>query len=179
MAGGSNAERAFPAACRSAPRIQATARAAVAFAAGSGANTGGVSAHTAALAEEALKAMIMTKAKVGMTLLLAAGLVAGGAGVVAQQALATRQPEAKQGAATKRAPARAEQPGPKEGRQAAPPKWEYRVLHEQELSRLGKGDVAAGLNQLGAEGWELAVFEPPVQSGLVYTVAKFYFKRPK
>jgi len=46
--------------------------------------------------------------------------------------------------------------------------WEYRVLTEEQVIALAKKDLAAGLNQLGDEGWELV------------TVGGHYiFKRPK
>ena len=43
----------------------------------------------------------------------------------------------------------------------APPEWEYLVQSKVELLQHGKGDVRAGLNQLGADGWELAAVESP------------------
>ena len=39
------------------------------------------------------------------------------------------------------------------------PKWEYRVLTKSEVLALGKNDLAAGLDKLGADGWELAAVE--------------------
>jgi hypothetical protein len=42
---------------------------------------------------------------------------------------------------------------------AAVPKWEYRVLTKQQVIELGKKDLAAGLNQLGSDGWELAAVD--------------------
>jgi hypothetical protein len=47
-------------------------------------------------------------------------------------------------------------------------KWEYRVLTKVQVVALGKNDLAAGLNRLGDEGWELAATEPA-----------FIFKRPR
>jgi hypothetical protein len=47
-------------------------------------------------------------------------------------------------------------------------KWEYRVLSRDQLVELGKNDLAAGLNKLGNEGWELAVVD-----------GAYIFKRPK
>jgi hypothetical protein len=50
--------------------------------------------------------------------------------------------------------------------------WEYRVLHRadvEELAPQGKDRFTAGLNRLGAEGWELAAIEPPLT---------YLFKRP-
>jgi hypothetical protein len=48
------------------------------------------------------------------------------------------------------------------------PKWEYRVLTKNQVIELGKNDLAAGLNKLGDEGWELAAAE-----------GQYIFKRPK
>jgi hypothetical protein len=46
--------------------------------------------------------------------------------------------------------------------------WDYRVLSREQVLDLGKKDLAAGLNQLGDDGWELVVAEPA-----------FIFKRPR
>jgi hypothetical protein len=48
------------------------------------------------------------------------------------------------------------------------PGWEYRVLSKKQVIDLGKKDLAAGLNQLGREGWELAAVD-----------AVYIFKRPR
>jgi hypothetical protein len=37
--------------------------------------------------------------------------------------------------------------------------WEYRVLKKDEVVGLGKNDLAAGLNALGNQGWELAAVD--------------------
>jgi hypothetical protein len=34
-------------------------------------------------------------------------------------------------------------------------RWEYKILSEGYVEKLGKGEVALGLGQLGEEGWEL------------------------
>jgi hypothetical protein len=47
-------------------------------------------------------------------------------------------------------------------------RWEYRVLTEEQLLALGQKDLAAGLNKLGDEGWELVTAGP-----------RYIFKRPK
>jgi hypothetical protein len=47
-------------------------------------------------------------------------------------------------------------------------RWDYRILSKVELLELGKQDLAAGLNHLGAQGWELAAID---------TV--YIFKRPQ
>jgi hypothetical protein len=51
---------------------------------------------------------------------------------------------------------------------SAVPRWEYRVLSKQQVLDLGKKDLAAGLNTLGDESWELIVAD-----------SAFIFKRPK
>jgi hypothetical protein len=38
-------------------------------------------------------------------------------------------------------------------------KWEYRVVTKDQIAELGKKDLAAGLNKLGEEGWELVVID--------------------
>jgi hypothetical protein len=48
------------------------------------------------------------------------------------------------------------------------PRWEYRVLTKGQVRDLGKGDLAAALNKLGDEGWELVAVEPA-----------YIFKRPR
>jgi hypothetical protein len=50
----------------------------------------------------------------------------------------------------------------------AMPQWEYQVLTKAQILDLGKKDLAAGLNKLGDEGWELAAFDNA-----------YIFKRPK
>jgi hypothetical protein len=46
---------------------------------------------------------------------------------------------------------------------ATPPKstirWEYRTLTKDQLMNLGKKDLAAALNRLGEDGWELAAVD--------------------
>jgi hypothetical protein len=51
---------------------------------------------------------------------------------------------------------------------AAVLRWEYHVLTKQQVIDLGKKDLAAGLNQLGNDGWELAAVD-----------AVYIFKRPR
>jgi hypothetical protein len=53
------------------------------------------------------------------------------------------------------------------GAPGVPRRWEYRVLTRQEVVDLGKKDLAAGLNKLGGEGWELVAID-----------AQYIFKRP-
>jgi hypothetical protein len=38
-------------------------------------------------------------------------------------------------------------------------KWEYRTVSKEQLLELGNKDLAAGLNKLGDEGWELAAVD--------------------
>ena len=57
---------------------------------------------------------------------------------------------------------------PSEGRAEAVPKWEYRILTKEQILDLGGKDLAAGLNKLGDQGWELAAIE-----------TAFIFKRAK
>jgi hypothetical protein len=61
-------------------------------------------------------------------------------------------------------------------------KWEYRVLTDDEISKLGKSKLEAGLNELGKEGWELVGIVPKVElnpkMGTLPSPATFYFKRP-
>jgi hypothetical protein len=55
-----------------------------------------------------------------------------------------------------------------EEKPSAVPQWEYRVLSKEQLLELGKQDLAAGLNVLGGDGWELVVVD-----------GAYIFKRPK
>jgi hypothetical protein len=57
---------------------------------------------------------------------------------------------------------------PPEGPPDAAPRWEYRVLTHDQVIDLGKKDLAAGLNRLGDDGWELAAVD-----------GAYIFKRPK
>ena len=54
-------------------------------------------------------------------------------------------------------------------------KWEYRIASKDELAELGNRNVAAGLNKLGEEGWELVA----VESGAAAVPVQFYLKRLK
>jgi hypothetical protein len=38
-------------------------------------------------------------------------------------------------------------------------RWEYRVMSKDQVLELGKKDLAAGLNQLNHDGWELAAVD--------------------
>lgn len=42
---------------------------------------------------------------------------------------------------------------------AAPSRWDYQVLTKERVLELGNKDLAAGLNALGAQGWELAAVD--------------------
>src|SRR5262245_53185030 len=54
-------------------------------------------------------------------------------------------------------------------------KWEYRIASKDELAELGHKNVAAGLNKLGEEGWELVA----VEAGAAAVPVQFYLKRMK
>jgi hypothetical protein len=41
----------------------------------------------------------------------------------------------------------------------SPRKWEYKILAESYVEKLGEGELVAGLGQLGEEGWELVGFK--------------------
>jgi RNA polymerase sigma factor (sigma-70 family) len=41
----------------------------------------------------------------------------------------------------------------------APRRWEYKILAESSVEKLGEGELAAGLGQMGEDGWELVGFE--------------------
>jgi len=56
----------------------------------------------------------------------------------------------------------------------ARPKWECKVMTELDVLKLGKDNLAAGLNSLGEEGWELIT---RVVEG--DNARQFIFKRPK
>ncbi len=45
------------------------------------------------------------------------------------------------------------------GTAKAGPRWEYQVLPKDRVIELGQKDLAAGLNALGAQGWELAAVD--------------------
>ena len=59
-------------------------------------------------------------------------------------------------------------------------KWDYSVQTKDEIAKLGGGQLRAGLNKLGEEGWELVSVEPrsvpPAEAGSGST---FYFKRAR
>ena len=48
-------------------------------------------------------------------------------------------------------------------------KWQHKVLSESYVEKLGEGDLATGLDQLGEKGWELVGFEK----------GRFVFKRER
>jgi hypothetical protein len=60
-------------------------------------------------------------------------------------------------------------PGP-----AKPMTWEYRVLTRESLAELGKDNLEAGLNQIGAEGWELI----GIEAGARRALNSYLFRRP-
>ena len=75
----------------SAATVAATVEAAIVFGSGAVTAGGAISAQIVALAEGGLKAMAMTKLKIGIIALVAATLLAAGAGVVGHRLLATEQ----------------------------------------------------------------------------------------
>jgi RNA polymerase sigma factor (sigma-70 family) len=92
--------------------------AALAFARGAPATSAGVSARVAALAEEGVKRMALTKAKLAVVLLLATSLAVAGTGMLAHEGLAAKQPaveppvrEASQGQPAGETPARTDRYG--------------------------------------------------------------------
>lgn len=60
-------------------------------------------------------------------------------------------------------------------------RWEYRVVTKEQLLELGSKDLAAGLNKLGDEGWELTavdgvyVFKRPNRSLTLEDVKQWVF----
>jgi len=53
------------------------------------------------------------------------------------------------------------------------PRWEYRVVTKDQVVELGKNDLAAGLNKLGNEGWELVV----VDGGYIFKRSKVQYDK--
>ena len=66
---------------------------------------------------------------------------------------------------------------------SSPVKWEYRVLSRDQIAELGKNDLAAGLNRLGEDGWQLVTVEPAFtlekNSTVPARAAQYYLIRPK
>jgi hypothetical protein len=61
---------------------------------------------------------------------------------------------------------------------AVAPKWEYQALSKEQVVAHGKKDLAAGLNKLGDDGWELVAVVPEGRPERRAGQATFYFKRP-
>ncbi len=80
--------------------VGATVRAALAVAAGKAASAGAVTASVAALAESALRAMAVSKLKIGTALVLAVSVLTTGAGVLVHQAVAGKLTDPSQAEAT-------------------------------------------------------------------------------
>jgi hypothetical protein len=57
-------------------------------------------------------------------------------------------------------------------------RWEYRVLPREQIVQLGQGDITAGLNRLGEEGWQLVAIEPGTLPGKNARTTHFYLQRP-
>lgn len=132
--------------------VGSTVKAAIAVAAGQVLTAGAISPRAGALAEGVLKAMFLTKLKIGSVVLLMltlAGLGVAGLAYPARAADAAAQEAA--------APAK----------QRA--KWEYKSLTRSEVMKLAdkdsKSKLTDGLNVLGNEGWELAGIEPGPHGG--------------
>jgi hypothetical protein len=64
--------------------------------------------------------------------------------------------------------------GPMASGPAKPTTWEYRVLTRSSLAQLGKDNLEAGLNELGAEGWELI----GIETGAKSSSYSYIFRRP-
>jgi RNA polymerase sigma factor (sigma-70 family) len=77
--------------------VQSTVDAATLVVAGQVATAGVISIHVATLTEGVLKAMILTKLKIAIAVLLIAGVVGAGAGIVTHQALAEKPAAAQDG----------------------------------------------------------------------------------
>src|SRR5262249_17423409 len=60
-------------------------------------------------------------------------------------------------------------------------RWEYQVLTKEQVADLGKKNLAAGVNKLGGDSWELGAVEAgsprETQLGKPAGPATFYFKR--
>jgi len=128
-------------------------RAAMAFAAEKTAGVAGASAQAAALAEEVVRGMLMTKVKILAALVLAAGVAVAGAGLVARQAPPAKPPAA--GPKEKPAPAakQADRAEPDRAEQARTDRYGD-PLPPGALARLGTIRL-----QPGGRIWQLA-FSP-------------------
>src|SRR5262249_34965896 len=62
---------------------------------------------------------------------------------------------------------------------AAPARWEYQVMTKEQVIGVGKKDLAAGLNKLGEDGWELVAVEPSQTTDRDRKDTEYYFKRLK
>ncbi|HEV3260671.1 MAG TPA: sigma-70 family RNA polymerase sigma factor [Gemmataceae bacterium] len=88
-------------AAASTPLVVSTVKAACLLAAGQTGAAGLISANVASLVQGASKAMFLTKLKITAVLLLAAGVVAAGAGVLTHRAVAARQADSRQSLAAR------------------------------------------------------------------------------
>jgi len=104
----------------------------VATAAGRGAAAGGMSAKAVALAEAGLKGMAVARGKIGMALVLAAGVLVAGVGVLVRPVPAAKQPAALPAAGLEQPPPRAA-PRARAGREGD-------ALPEGAIARLGDAD---------------------------------------
>jgi hypothetical protein len=70
------------------------------------------------------------------------------------------------------------------GKNVLTARWEYQVLTKEQVADLGKNNLAAGLNKLGEESWELVAVEAssppenlPGRPAGKTTPVTYYFKR--
>ncbi len=124
----------------SATLLASTAKAGMAFVAGNN----NISREVARLAERGLRQLTFTKVKAGLLVLLAVGVTVAGAGTLAHQVLAGRQPATRAGG--KAEDVAAEKPKPRETKQA-PTDRHGDPLPEGVLARLG----TVRLRAIGAE----------------------------
>jgi RNA polymerase sigma factor (sigma-70 family) len=126
--------------------VVATTQAATMIAAGQGIATGVISAQVAALMEGVLKAMLITKLKLTLGVMLAVGVVGTGTGVLALQSAAVgqtaqRQVESLVQAASREEQGQREQPrseGDRRGPSLLPPGIERLDLDETQKEKLAK-----------------------------------------
>jgi RNA polymerase sigma factor (sigma-70 family) len=162
--------------------VNALVRGGSVIAAGGAAPVGVVPARAAALAEEVLKAMCMSKIKMA---LVAAVLVVGSAtGLLTFRGLAQAPPpplNQNQKAVQEQLDqnTKAMQEWLKVHR-AVGPRWEYKAVNRGDIDELAKpgrkarntDTLTAGLNRLGSQGWELVAIE----TGQISST--YIFRRP-
>jgi len=151
--------------------VRSTIKAACLMAAGRAA--GVISVEVAALAKGVLNTMLMSKLKIGGTILLAVFFLALGTATLMPRSSAEEQPKASA-----------------EANKTVKTRWEYKSIAKTDFAQLKKSTVmrsnekkvADGLNVLGDEGWELAGIESyfePLGMGMGNSKAIYVFKREK